>query len=281
MYGPASAADRLLTGPITDLHRRLRDAGLVDRWFFIRYADPDRHLRVRFHGRPRELLREVMPALHEAMEPALETGDLYRISIDTYEREVERYGGIEGVELMEEIAEADSVAVLALLAGRLSAVERRHLAAMSVDALYAAGGLDLNARERCSIALRASRSREFKSVLLAREERVEREQVAAAVGSLTDPDGSAAVRVLRARSERLGPILERVRALEERQRLERPFEEVISAHAHMAINRLLPESGGFDELRVHDALARLYASARARESRQSGRTQITHGGDVQ
>ena len=48
---------------------------------------------MRFHGTPRDLLGEVLPALNEAIAPALADGLLYRISIDTYEREVERMAG--------------------------------------------------------------------------------------------------------------------------------------------------------------------------------------------
>jgi hypothetical protein len=50
-----------------------------------------------------------------------------------------------------------------------------------------------------------------------------------------------------------------------------PLAQVVGTMAHMAVNRLLRESGGLDELRVHDALGRLYAGrlARARpEARQ-------------
>ena len=78
--------------------------GLADGWFFIRYADPGHHLRVRYHGDPHVLLCDVLPAFNDAIAPALADGLLYRVSLDTYEREVERYGGLDGVELMELVA---------------------------------------------------------------------------------------------------------------------------------------------------------------------------------
>ncbi|MDF5752129.1 PDZ domain-containing protein [Spongiactinospora sp. TRM90649] len=37
--------------------------GSVDRWLFVRYADPDPHLRLRLHGDPGRLMGEVLPAL--------------------------------------------------------------------------------------------------------------------------------------------------------------------------------------------------------------------------
>ena len=63
-----------------------RQAGSIDRWFFIRYTDPGRHLRVRFHGPSTRPLRDALPALHRRSASPLAEGLLYRISIDTIER---------------------------------------------------------------------------------------------------------------------------------------------------------------------------------------------------
>lgn len=42
-------------------------AALIDRWFFIRYRDPDDHLRLRFHGPADGLWRALLPPLHTAV----------------------------------------------------------------------------------------------------------------------------------------------------------------------------------------------------------------------
>src|SRR6185436_7859592 len=48
LYTGHSGVDRLLTGPIDQLVDELTQEGAIDRWFFLRYADPDPewHLRV-------------------------------------------------------------------------------------------------------------------------------------------------------------------------------------------------------------------------------------------
>jgi hypothetical protein len=58
----------------------------------IRYADPEHHLRVRFHGDPVRLSAVLLPALSDATEPMLRDRTLWRVQLDTYEREIERYG---------------------------------------------------------------------------------------------------------------------------------------------------------------------------------------------
>jgi thiopeptide-type bacteriocin biosynthesis protein len=273
LYGPKSTADGLLTGAIAPLRDRLRRADLIDRWFFIRYANPDRHLRVRFHGRPDDLLREVLPALHEAIAPALDRGVIYRISLDTYEREVERYGGLEGVELMEAAAEADSDAVIEILGHAMTPSERRWLTVASLAALYSDSGLDLEVRRQCCASLRQARSQGREGsheALLSGDARRERSYVETAVASLDTAGPPPPAQALRARSRKLQSVLRQLSALQEAGCLQRPLPDVVCSLAHMFANRLLREGGGRDELRVHDALGRLYASqlARARSGAQ-------------
>ena len=267
LYGPTGAADRVLVDYVAPVARSAREAGVADRWFFIRYADPGRHLRVRFHGKPRDLLGEVLPALGEAIAPALADGLVYRISIDTYEREIERYGGLAGAELMEQVAEGDSDAVVALLGRRMSAVERRHLAVASVASLYADAGMPLEARHAACVGLRATWAPPGvpMGLVLGDVERSERAQLAQIVASLEVDDADPAVRALRDRSLVLAPLLGRLRRLAGEGTLERPLEDVMSSFAHMAVNRILKRGGNVDEARVHHALARIYEARIARE----------------
>jgi thiopeptide-type bacteriocin biosynthesis protein len=267
LYGPTGAADRVLVDHVGPVSRRLRAAGLADRWFFIRYADPARHLRVRYHGTPGALLGEVLPALHEALEPALADGLLYRISVDTYEREIERYGGIPGVELMEQVSEADSDAVLEILAHKPGPLARRHLAVASVAALYDDAGLSLTSRFECSVTLRTSWAPRGVPVGVAfgERERAERAQVAQTVAALDAAEPEPAICALQARSGPLALALGQLRTLAEEGVLERPFDEVMASLAHMSVNRLLTRGGNADEARVHHALARIYEGGLARE----------------
>ena len=62
-------------------------------WFFIRYHDPDPHLRVRFSGEPARLINGLLPALERALAPLTATGAVRKWMLDTYVRETERYGG--------------------------------------------------------------------------------------------------------------------------------------------------------------------------------------------
>src|SRR4029078_9761429 len=97
--------------------------------------------------------------MRESMAQRLiDDGAAWKLQLDTYECEVERYGGAEAIELAEEIFHRDSEAVVALLpscSGDAGADLRWQLMLAGIDRLYADFGLDLAARLRL-----AERSRE-------------------------------------------------------------------------------------------------------------------------
>ena len=78
------AFNRLIT-PL--LHEKI-----VEKFFFIRYADPDSHLRIRFKVRKMEHLSVVIKMMHDLTTPFLNNHSIYKIQTDTYNREIERYG---------------------------------------------------------------------------------------------------------------------------------------------------------------------------------------------
>jgi thiopeptide-type bacteriocin biosynthesis protein len=87
----------------------------VDRWFFIRYGDPEPHLRLRFHGAPDELNKVLLPALHDWAERLRGDRLARRLVLDTYDPELVRYGGPDAIGRAEEAFAADSAAVLTVL----------------------------------------------------------------------------------------------------------------------------------------------------------------------
>src|SRR5205807_369586 len=107
IYASPSNADRLLLEVIKPLIEKIMAAGEADSWFFIRYADPQWHLRLRFHGSPATLTARVLPALWQALEEHRRQGKIWRMQLDTYEREIERYGGLDGVQVAEHLFQID------------------------------------------------------------------------------------------------------------------------------------------------------------------------------
>ncbi len=155
LYGTVAGADDLVTGPMRRLTAELVAAGHADGWFFLRYADPDPHVRLRLHGPPDRLLTQALPRLATWAAGLVASGLRSRFTIESYERELERYGGPAVTALAEAVFMADSVAVGGLLAVLDRAcgpgdgdagTARVDVAVLSTDTLLRALGLDAAAR---------------------------------------------------------------------------------------------------------------------------------------
>ncbi|GGZ87824.1 lantibiotic dehydratase [Streptomyces spiroverticillatus] len=113
LYASAERQDELLAGPLKRFLTALPTGpGGVDRWFFIRYADPDPHLRLRLHGDPALLNGVLLPQLHALAEELGSAGLARGLRLDSYSPETERYGGPALLSAAEEVFHADSRRVL-------------------------------------------------------------------------------------------------------------------------------------------------------------------------
>jgi thiopeptide-type bacteriocin biosynthesis protein len=157
--GPASA-DRLLV-ELQPLLRNTQAEGLWDRWHFVRYRDPDQHLRLRFHGLPDRLLSKLLPQIHQHLEERLAQGLLWKWQVDTFEPEWERYGGAAGFALAEQWFFEDSESILNQLSNGLTLDQRWKTGLRNVDAIWAALGLDVLARKGLAQAARDGFRKEF------------------------------------------------------------------------------------------------------------------------
>jgi thiopeptide-type bacteriocin biosynthesis protein len=151
LYCPPALQDRILVaevGPVAGLAEAL---GHADDWFFIRYGDPDPHLRVRFHGNAASLIENLLPMVCEMAGGLVAHGSCHRFAFDTYEREVERYGGEAGTALAERVFAVDSRSVVEVLRLEplLPGVDRMALTVLTVDSLLDALGAD--AAERLAL----------------------------------------------------------------------------------------------------------------------------------
>jgi thiopeptide-type bacteriocin biosynthesis protein len=274
LYGGSATADRVLREAVVPLVREALGQGAADGWFFLRYEDPEPHLRVRLHGEARRLREEVLPALEARMEPLLEEGLLWRVQLDTYEREVERYGGPEGMRLAERLFHADSEAVLSLLEG-LSGDEgaelRWLLALRGMSQLLEDLGLEGEARRAVLSRAREGLLREMRveadfTHSLGARYRHERARIEAVLRGTGREEGplSGGLAALERRSRALKPIRSELLGLVAEGRLEVPLEELAWSFLHMHANRLLRGSARRQELVLYDFLSRHHESQAAR-----------------
>src|SRR5262249_15879954 len=140
LYCGEATADEVLTRVVHPFVKEALASKTIDRWFFLRYTDPRPHLRVRLHGNPAALAK-LLPELEEGLRPVSRPGRVWKLQIDTYMREIERYGGAAGMPICEALFGCDSDAAARLVA--LGGTERDRWGALlaGLDALLRDFGL--------------------------------------------------------------------------------------------------------------------------------------------
>ena len=240
LYGPREDEDELLAGPVRELAAAAGRDGLASGWFFLRYGDPDPHLRLRFRGAPGRLTGGLLPKVCAWAGGLVAAGGLERFAVDTYEREVERYGGPDGVAAAEDLFVADSRCVAALLGsirGPL-ALDRVGLAVLSIDDLLDALGLD--PRRRLGwyggrVADRRASGAEHR-----RRKATLRPLLGDPRWLAGRPGGAEVLGHLAERRAALAPVAERLAAMSAAGRLQgRGLEELAGSFVHLHCNRLL------------------------------------------
>jgi len=273
LYASPSEVDRLLLETLAPLVKQSLASGAADRWFFVRYGDPRWHLRLRLHGDPERLHREVLPALQSAVQPLLSSGTVWKLQLDTYERELERYGGVAAMELAELLFHADSETALEILSmleeGDAGEEERWRLALAGIDTMLDDLGLDFEEKRAAMASARRTFGTEMsedaglRRALGARYRRHRRElksllaRDSAAVESL-----APGLEALDRRGERVRPIARRVEALEREGRLGCSRADLATSHVHMSVNRHLRFAHRRQELVLYDLLCRIYEAQR-------------------
>jgi len=206
-----------------------------------------------------------LPALRVGAEALLQDGKLWTFRLDGYQRETERYGGPEGIELAEQIFQADSEAVLGLVesfAGGAAADARWRLALLGIDLLLDDLGLDLAAK----LAWATQARRSFAQLLdappvldhqLGTRYRAEHASLAALRHG---DDGTLApgLELLHQRSRNLAPLTRELDARLRAGRLSQPRDALALSYVHMFTNRVFRSAALAQELVLYDWLRRLY-----------------------
>ncbi|MGW6793883.1 lantibiotic dehydratase [Streptomyces chartreusis] len=276
LYCPQMFADDLITGHLVPFCRFVCQSGLAEDWFFIRYADPDFHVRLRFRGDPGQLAHELAPQLFSWASGLMTEGICARFCVDTYERELERFGGPQGTTAAERLFCADSRTAAGLLCLRQRArsdVDPTLLAMLNTDDLLAGLGLDETGRlqwygenvaadRETGVAYR-QRKEDFRR-LLARAERPPLQAGGMAAGDL-----------LAARRRELDALREGSGADRNDGRPTAPLVRHAASFVHLSCNRLMGTDGPAESqvlgllLRTRRALEQAPLRAPA-ESRRPG-----------
>lgn len=266
LYCGVKLSDELITNIINIFANELIAEKLISQWFFIRYADPNPHLRVRFRQcRPGV---GIVERLHARLAPYLLDKSVWRVQQDTYKRELERYDPATMVAL-EDVFFHDSVAVgECLLALEESPeVPRWRLALVGIDYLLEDFGLTLAQKADLLEGMAAGYTREFgldtaagrKS--LGAKFRIHRTDIEQ---DLLTPTLASTIFARRSAGSRAS-----MQAISQHLALAAGLSPaartIIGSCVHMFVNRLFRSQQRLHELSLCDLLHRSYNSFQARQ----------------
>lgn len=142
IYTSIYASDKL----VKEIFPKIAEHEYVSKWFYIRYTDPEYHLRLRVQINDLSKISNVLQTINEELAPLIESKLVWKVEFGNYVRELERYA-FKNIEDSETLFHHDSVFVSKLLK------EFEHIdtsiwpyVLKSVDQLYDRFGFSLEER---------------------------------------------------------------------------------------------------------------------------------------
>lgn len=114
LYCGNKISDTILTDIILPFTKKLVKKGYIDKWFFVRYNDPNYHIRLRIRLCNTKEIGFIINAFNRSIKNLLKSQSIWLVQIDCYDREIERYG-IKTIELSEDIFYKDSIEIVNFL----------------------------------------------------------------------------------------------------------------------------------------------------------------------
>ncbi|GAA4414998.1 lantibiotic dehydratase [Nibrella viscosa] len=266
LYTGEKTSDALLVQTIFPMVRQLLKSGVIQEFFFVRYKDPEPHLRLRFRGNPHvEFYQYIVRAMTEGLHEDIETGVVHRVQVDTYQRELERYS-TEHIGLCESLFHADSLSTLLFLAQTGDAFDenlRVAFAIRKIDTLLAAAGLSTHDRLRVMKQLKEQFFDEFGGEPALRHQLNDKYRTYRVLLAQALTDEFMAGSELQPYFQEQAGLLHQLTTAH--AAMPRQHYAILTSLIHMLVNRLFPSKQRAYELVLYHCLARHYESVRARQ----------------
>lgn len=110
VYTGINFADKLLKFELLEMIEKFLANSKIEKFFFVRYYDDEFHLRLRFQIKINTNYFEVVNALYIILDEFMQKDVVWKVQLDTYKREIERYGST--IVESENIFHYESIAII-------------------------------------------------------------------------------------------------------------------------------------------------------------------------
>ena len=267
IYTGTKTADAILKNELYGYVYELLKNDIINKWFFIRYNDPDFHLRLRLHLKETQSFNDVFKLFNETCNPLVNTGLVWNIQCDTYQREMERYGD-KTISLVEDFFFIDSEFVIKLLHQSNKdhpEQQRWKIALLLIDSFLSAFSFESSQRKELLHSMSESYKKEFgfthhrTKKQLDSKYRTYRKDIENAM--LWENDHTKTTGIIKALRQAMFPVTEKLNAMEKSGELQIPLKTLLTSMIHMTMNRWFRSKSRLHELVIYDFLSRYYTSA--------------------
>jgi len=265
IYAGGKSCDMLLEHAIKPLVGQLQKRGNIQKWFFIRYAEPQLHIRLRLNLNENNEASSIMNSVTRELKPYVAQGFVSKMQLDTYTREIERYGG-DCISIAEQLFWHDSESILELLPSFSNDESKSWKAALlSVDYLLNDFGMELSDKQQFTSICKNSFAREFglekqhnKEARLKLDKKY-REHTSA-IREIFRPDKDENLntihKIFEKRSKANKSCINELQAKLSHEEV----HEIIGSFVHMSLNRIFSGKQRLQEMIIYDFLSRYYTS---------------------
>ncbi len=274
IYCGVKLADTILANALYTLVNTLLEQRNINSFFFIRYNDPHFHLRIRFKVTDVEDIGVVIKLFHESIKPYEEDKAVWKVQLDTYKRELDRYG-FNTITQTENIFFYDSMAFLQMLQHHnndereqvrwlwairgiddllndfnFTTIEKYTLVEQIKNSFHVEYNADKFLRDQLSNKYRNNRKRV--------EDILDREKD-------EESDLKYAIDAIKEKSKNNQSIVIALKKMEIDGLLSVHLNSLLTSYIHMLVNRIVSANPRLHELVIYDILFTYYKSSIARE----------------
>ncbi len=270
IYTGIKATDDILSQVLKPLVSDFIANKWIDKWFFIRFTDPNHHLRLRLHLIDLNRLGTVIVALNEALADLESQGIIWKVQYDTYQRELERYG-TEEIVLTENIFFHDSEAIVNLLE-KTWGDEREHLrwqfTMKLIDSHLDDFDFILPQKLDLLYQLKENFAHEFKidkafKLQMDKRFRENRKNIEIILSPIIQEEYKDLFESILLKSKNTRESINQIKASKPQNTL----FKYLSSTIHMTVNRAIADNQRFHELIIYDFMYRYYQAETAKRKK--------------
>ncbi len=273
IYTGVKTAENILIDVIKPVSIFLLENNIIDSWFFIRYGDPDFHIRLRFHYTNPEKISSILLEMNKHMGKYIDEGAIWKVQVDTYQREIERYGSNTMI-LSEKLFYIDSNFIVNILPAfkNTKGENKRWIYGLKLTDVFL-NQFEYSLEEKMNLmySLKEGFGKEFGMNLFFKKQidkiyRDERKQIENTLIIEQEEDSiiSEFLEYIGKYAKFINPIVTKILELEKENLLQIKKENLVSSYIHMIMNRLFKTKHRLHELVLYDFLFRHYRSSIAK-----------------